>query len=322
MSEENSKLTDEELEALKGTRTGEHLTPVLNGEATNVVKHDLVSKASYSDFDTRVLQSINRKLGDTLSTSFSDVLSSPSEIVSKDTRVLEYADYLQGIDAPCSLSTLSMKPMEGQALVQISHPIVFNSVDRFFGGAGISTIGFSPNRSFASSESAIVEIIIKLVAGALSSAWSSLLDVDFEKRDSENDPSKIQCFKDNESVVITEFEVKIGEDIEGEISILYPHSPIRMQTQKHAKYLEENALSNSEDLIWERKLVDACRDIEVELTAELCRISSTISEVSNLQVGDHLKFSRSKSVDIVIDESKVFKAILGKAGDRIAVKIV
>lgn len=322
MSDENSKLTDEELEALKGTRADNHLTPVLNGEASNVVKHDLVSKASFSNFDGHVLQSINRKLGDTLSSSFSGVLSSPSEIVSKDTRVLDYVDFLQELDAPCSLSTLSMKPMEGQALVQISHPIVFNSVDRFFGGAGVSTIGFFTNRSFANAESAIVDIIIKLVSGALSSAWSSLLKVDFEKQESGNDPSKIQCFKDDETVVITKFEVKIGEGIEGEISILYPYSPIRIQTQKHAKFLEENILSNSEDLIWRNTLADACRDIEVELTAELCEISSTISEVSNLKVGDRLKFSTSESVDIMIDETKVFKAISGKAGDRVAVKIV
>ncbi|MGY8790322.1 MAG: hypothetical protein ACKVKR_08590, partial [Pseudomonadales bacterium] len=89
-------------------------------------------------------------------------------------------------------------------------------------------------------------------------AWSPLLEAKFEKRQSENDPTKIQCFKNDEAIVVTQFEVNIGEEIKGEIAIVYPHSPVRSQTQKYAKKLEESALISSENLAWSQDLKEAC----------------------------------------------------------------
>ena len=170
MTEENAQLTDKELEALKDAQNQNHLTSLVNGGSANVVRHDLVNRNNYLDVDEQVFGNISRKLADNLETGFSGVLNTPSKIKASEIRVVDYATFIRSIDVPSSLTTLSLMPMEGQALLLISSPIIFSSLDRFFGGVGVSTIGFSPNRSFANAESAIVDIITKLVSGALKEA--------------------------------------------------------------------------------------------------------------------------------------------------------
>lgn len=321
MTEENVQLTDKELEALKDAQNQNHLTSLVNGGSANVVRHDLVNRNNYLDVDEQVFGNISRKLADNLETGFSGVLNTPSKIKASEIRVLDYATFVRSIDVPSSLTTLSLMPMEGQALLLISSPIIFSSLDRFFGGVGVSTIGFSPNRSFANAESAIVDIITKLVSGALKEAWSPLLEAKFEKRQSENDPTKIQCFKNEEAIVVTQFEVNIGEEIRGEITIAYPHSPVRAQTQKYAKKLEESALISSENLAWSQDLKEACLGLEVELKVELGKIRSSVGGISALKLGDELKLSKLGMLDVTISGVPVFKAISGRAGERLAISI-
>ena len=61
MTEETSKISDEEFQALQGTLNNDHLTKIVNGNPALVVKHDLIGKTENLEIDEQVLKEINSK---------------------------------------------------------------------------------------------------------------------------------------------------------------------------------------------------------------------------------------------------------------------
>ena len=319
MTEEYETLTQEELEALQSTRNDEHLTKLANGESAEVVKHDLASQHNNARVDNNVFEAICATVSGRLEQSVSSVLNIPMSIGYAATEVASFETVTEKLDTPIASTSLRLDPMEGEALVLIDSRIIFDSLDRFFGGAGVSTIGFSPDRAFAGSEEAIVDIVITLVSSALKEGWAPITAASFEKSRSADSPGKLKCFREDELVVISRFRATIGEE-SGEIAVLYPLASVRTVTQSHAKKSgkQERASDSSE---WSRDLQQACLELEVEISAQLGKFTTTLGALSALKVGDEFKLSRNESLEIRVGDVPLFTATSGRIGDLVAVRI-
>ena len=319
MTEEYGTLTQEELEALQSTRNDEHLTKLANGESAEVVKHDLVSQHNNARIENDVFDAICATVSGRLEQSVSSVLNIPMSIGYTGTEVAAFETLTENLNTPDASISLRLDPMEGEALVLIDSRIIFDSLDRFFGGAGVSTIGFSPDRAFTGSEEAIVDIVITLISGALKEGWAPVTGASFEKGTSADSPEKLKCFREDELVIITRFHATIGEE-SGEISVLYPLASVRTVTQSHAKKAGQ-AESSSEGSEWTKDLQQACLELEVEISAQLGKFTTTLGALSALKVGDEYKLSRNDVLEIRVGDVPLFTGTSGRIGDLVAVRI-
>ena len=321
MTEETSKISDEEFQALQATLNNDHLTKIVNGNPALVVKHDLISVGENLEIDDQVLLEINSKFSEKLQEGLASVLNTYTKIFNLRTEVEIYSKYIRNIVPQSAIITLSLQPMERHALVTISSSLVFNSLDRFFGGAGSSTIGFSTDRNFASTEDAILGIMCTLISSSLSEGWAPLAQAKFEKIQSELDPNKLRGFKYDESLIITRFDVSTAEGIEGQIVIAYPITSIRSHVERYAKQLLDFVQLSSINKDWTRELRQRCMDVDIELEVEFGKIHSTVGEIASLSVGDELKIVTGEVLAITVDGVSIVYGMPGQLGESVAVKV-
>jgi flagellar motor switch protein FliM len=319
MTEEIDTLTKEELEALQSTRDDNHLTELVNGESAEVIKHDLASQHSNARIDAQIFDTICRKVAARLQQSISSVLNIPLRIDYASTEVTAFEVLTSELSSPISSTTLHLNPLEGEALVLINSKIIFDSLDRFFGGAGVSTIGFTPDRTFAGSEEAIVDILITLVSGALKEGWEPVTSSNFEKGRSAEHPENLQCFRDEELVVVSRFRASLGDAV-GDTLIIYPLTSVRGPTQAHSRKLggEER---ESDDAGWGANLHQACLELEVEMCALFGEFTTTLGELSTIKVGDEFSLSKNYPLDITVEGVRLFTGTPGKIGNISAIRI-
>ena len=321
MDKEFGTLSEEELEAIQGTQNDEHLTKLATGESAEVIKHDLTSEYNNVSIETEIFDSVSEKARAILQEGVSSVLNIPYQISYKKTEVCRFEALLASKDSPTSATTLDISPLVGQAVFLIDSSIIFHSLDRFFGGVGVSTIGFTPNKKLEGSEEALVDVIGNLMKSALKTAWQPIVVACFEKDYSTNSITELHCFTPEELIVLSDFEVSLGE-LSGLIQIAYPLASIRPPTHAKAKRLESKVKENepvSND--WASELYEAHLEIEVEINATLGKFTTTLGKLSNLQVGDEFPLTVSDSVEVRAGKTPLFSAITGTVGESLAVKV-
>jgi len=321
MDKELGTLSEEELEAIQGTQNDEHLTKLATGESAEVIKHDLTSEYNNVSIETGIFDSVSEKARAILQEGVASVLNIPYQISYKKTDVCRFESLLASKDSPISATTLDLSPLTGQAVLLIDSSIIFHSLDRFFGGAGVSTIGFTPNKKLEGSEEALVDVVGNLMKSALKTAWQPIVVACFEKDSSTNSISELQCFTPEELIVLSEFEVSLGELL-GLIQVAYPLAAIRPPTHAKAKRLESKVKENesiSND--WASELYEAHLEIEVEITATLGKFTTTLGKLANLQIGDEFPLTLSDSVEVSAGKTPIFSATTGTVGESFAVKV-
>ena len=323
MDKEFGTLSEEELEAIQSTQNDEHLTKLATGESAEVIKHDLTSEYNKVTIATNIFDSVSEEARATLQEGVSSVLNIPYQVTYKKTGVCRFEELLASKETPISSTTLDLSPLHGQAILLIDSSIIYHSLDRFFGGAGVSTIAFTPNKKLEGSEEAVVDIVVNLVKSALKTSWEPIISSSFDKSHSTNSLSELQCFKSEELIVISDFEVALGE-LSGLIQIVYPLAVVHPPTHAEAKQLDSKVKVKEKEFVgsdWASELYEAHLEIEVDIQAKLGEFTTTLGKLANLQVGDEFPLSVSDSIEVSAGSIPLFSAISGTVGESFAIRI-
>ena len=323
MDKEFGTLSEEELEAIQSTQNDEHLTKLATGESAEVIKHDLTSEYNKVTIATNIFDSVSEKARATLQEGVSSVLNIPYQVIYKKTGICRFEELLASKESPISSTTLDLSPLHGQAVLLIDSSIIYHSLDRFFGGAGVSTIGFTPNKKLEGSEEAIVDIVVNLMKSALKTSWEPIISTSFNKSHSTNRLSELQCFKSEELIVISDFEVSLGE-LSGLIQIVYPLAAVHPPTHAEAKQLDSKVKVKEKEFVgtdWASELYEAHLEIEVDIQAKLGEFTTSLGRLANLQVGDEFPLSVSDSIEVSAGSIPLFSAISGTVGESFAIRI-
>ena len=323
MDKEFGTLSEEELEAIQSTQNDEHLTKLATGESAEVIKHDLSSEYNKVTIATNIFDSVSEKARATLQEGVSSVLNIPYQVIYKKTGVCRFEELLASKESPISSTTLDLSPLDGQAILLIDSSIIYHSLDRFFGGAGVSTIGFTPNKKLEGSEEAIVDIVVNLMKSALKTSWEPIISTSFDKSHSTNSLYELQCFKSEELIVISDFEVSLGE-LSGLIQIVYPLAVVHPPTHAEAKQLDSKVKVKEKGFVgsdWTSELYEAHLEIEVDIQAKLGEFTTTLGKLANLKVGDEFPLLVSDSIEVSAGSIPLFSAISGTVGESFAIRI-
>ena len=274
-------------------------------ESQKVMIYDFKRPNRVSKEQLRSIKSIHDKLARNLSSHISTVLRTIIEINLQSVDQMTYGEFLMSIPSPTSFNIFSLKPLEGDAVLELNPSIVFPMLDRLLGGEGRS---YDIDRELSDIELNLLDTILRIIMSKLKEAWDSVFDFFPTIEAKETSPNVVQIVAQNEIVIIIVLEVTIG-DISGMINIAYPviflESILSKMSNRDIIISESNTKKSKN-----KELKDLIKRADIEAEAILGETTLSLKEILDLEVGSVIRLDREVSdiVKISIDKKDIFKA--------------
>ena len=262
----------------------------------------------------RSLHFMHDRFARNFSASLSAYLRTITEVNLVSVEQLSYAEFLLSLPDPTSFNAISMKPLEGNAALELSPSLAFPMIDKLLGGPGMP---LEIDRSITEIEQNIIEGVIKLALEDLMDIWLQTIEVEMKVEARETSPQLVQIVAPNEVVVLVVFEVKIGE-VSGLMNFCVPTSLIEPITGKFdQEYSSGGPRSIDPDDIIRMKhhLLDAKQGVSAEIPGTMV----SVNDLVNLRRGDLLilEYDQKSNASLSVNGiPKLTGAVVNKAGQR------
>lgn len=234
---------------------------------------------------------------------------------------LTYDEFILSVSRPTSLTIISMAPLEGTAVIEMSPSMVFPIVDRVLGGKGAT---LPEPRELTEIEDRIVQRIIMMMLDCLKRSWEQLIEFDLSIVQTESDPLIVQIVAGSEMVILVGYEMHVGEAV-GTMNMCIPLmaiNPILDQISQQAHFTRR--LSPELSSITRGVIEQILNRAVVPVDAVLGQVRLKLSDIARLQVGDVVQLQTSPKEPILVQAGgcTVFRARPGRRGEQSAVQIV
>ena len=171
---------------------------------------------------------------------------------------LSYGEFLESLAAPTYMVSLSLRPYDGSALIELSPSLIFPIIEIILGGKGRA--GANLKREVTEIEQNLLETLFRLILNDLKEAWKSVTLIDFKVQAVATEPQMLQILAPNEAVVSVNIEIRIGET-SGTLNFAIPSINIKM-------------IGNKFDQQWSLRKTEPT-EVEQHRAATLIRTSET-----------------------------------------------
>ena len=278
-------------------------------EPKQVVIYDFKRPNRVSKEQLRAVKGIHDKLARNLASQISSIMRSIVEIRLHSVDQMTYGEFLMSLPSPTSFNVFSIKPLDGNCVLEVNPSIAFPMIDRLLGGNGD---GFeSNNRELTDIEVNLLDAILRIIMQRLKESWAMITDMYPNVEAKESSPNVVQIVSQNEIVIMVVMEIIIGNS-SGMISLCYPViylEPILSRLANRDIMLGETSAKKSRN----KELKTLIGRAEVLYEAILGKTVISVNEFLNLEVGDILRLVRNaddKAI-VCIDKKEVFLAQIG-----------
>lgn len=266
----------------------------------------------------RAFRGIHDKMTRSISSQISSIMRSIVEIQLHSVDQLTYGEFLLSLPNPTSFNVFSMKPLEGNGVIEINPSIAFPMLDRILGGRGDT---FETEREFSDIELSLFETILRVMMGSLREAWMPVMEIYPQIESKESSPNVVQIVAQNEIVIMVVMEIIIGRS-SGMMNICYPVialEPILPRLASRDLMLSETNHKKSRN----QELQVLLGGAHVNLEVNLGYLELDLRELLELEEGDVLALSvpADDIVSISIDGKERFVAQIGLRRFRKSVQI-
>jgi len=266
----------------------------------------------------RAFRSIHDKLARTSSSQISSIMRSIVEIQLHSVDQMTYGEFLMSLPNPTSFNVFSMKPLEGNGILEVNPSIAYPMIDRILGGRGEP---FENNREFSDIEMSLFETILKVLMDNLGDAWKVVEQIKPVIEQKESSPNVVQIVAQNEIVVMIVMEIIIGQS-SGMMNICYPVIALESLLPKLAsRDLMLNESGSKKSRNQDLKVILGGANVEMEAflgTAEI-----TLKDILDLEKGDMIKLDSNlhDGVELSVNGKSRFIGKVGVKRYRKSIKI-
>jgi flagellar motor switch protein FliM len=231
---------------------------------------------------------------------------------------LSFLEFSQCLPAPSSIVSLSLKPYDGSAILEMNPTLVFPILEMLLGGSGRSS--FKVNREVTEIEQSILEGVLRIVLHDLQEAWAPITNIRLAVETHETEPQLLQILAPNEAVVAIAMEIRIG-DVAGMMNVGIPSILIKMLRQK---FDQQWSIRRSESTEEDReRLYSLIEKSQIKFDARLSGPKLTVEQMLALQQGDVLEFDYpvNRPTNLVLNGRLKFKGSVGTQGTRRAFRV-
>jgi flagellar motor switch protein FliM len=285
----------------------------------HVRKMDFARPSKFNKDQLRTLQMLHEGFCRRASTYLSGSVRSLVEVSVTGAEQIPYGDFVSSLPVPTFTSVLEIAPLGTNAMVSIDLPLMFGILDRMLGGPGSGSMRV---RELTDIEVGLATTMMDRLLAELTSAWSDLVPVEFRLRGIEMNAQFAQIAAASEPSVLIIMEMSIGTAA-GTMSVCLPYRSIEKVVGNLAAH-RYFATGDEADAGQKADLMSALSGVEMPVRAEIGAARIPVETVLALRPGDVIPLGRrtSEGVRLVVGNTRTYRAMPGRDGRNIAVRIV
>ena len=314
-------LSQEEIDALLEVVEEEGDTLSSEVETTDtrqVILYDFKRPNRVSKEQLRAVKGIHDKMARNLASQISSIMRSIVEIQLHSVDQMTYGEFLMSLPSPTSFNVFSIKPLDGNCIIEINPSIAFPMIDRLLGGLGES---YESTRELTDIELNLLDAILRIIMQRLKEGWAPITDMYPTVETKESSPNVVQIVSQNEIVIMVVMEIIIG-NYSGMINLCYPViylEPILSRLANRDIMLGETSAKKSRN----KELNTLISRAEVFIESIIGQAELSVGELLELKKGDIMRLDRAaddKAI-VMIDKKELFLAEIGLHRFRKSIKI-
>jgi flagellar motor switch protein FliM len=205
--------------------------------------------------------------------------------------------------------------------MEIKQALVFALIDRMLGGKGLP---LEEPRECTDLERVIVDRVLDRIIGELDDSWKTIQeDISFHLFGEESNPFFVQIVPKNEMVLLVNLRVQVGE-IEGQLNLCLPFHCIEPVIDRFNPQEWFIARDNQHSAEGRQRLKRRIRDVNIDLTAELCDTTLTLKELAGIVEGDVINLGKPITEPGLMKVGPIpkFTVVFGNVEGRMCARIV
>lgn len=253
--------------------------------AHHILPYDFRRPDRIAKDQLRAIQLLHDNFARSLASSLSAYLRAYVTVNLVSVEQLSFVEFVQCLPSPSVITSLGMKPFEGNAVLELDPSLVFPIIEILLGGSGKGT-SHHIDREITEIENSILESIYRLILHDMQVAWEGVARFEFTIEGRETEPQMLQLLAPNEAVVAVSLEVRIA-DSAGMINIGIPSIVVKMLRQKFdSQWLMRKTESSEQE---QQRVLRLLQPATLRLEAKLSGPTIRTEDLLRLGCGDILK---------------------------------
>jgi flagellar motor switch protein FliM len=275
----------------------------------------------FSKDQMRAVELVHEDLAERLTTSLPTFIRSNLRPRLVHTEQGRFQDFLTDLPENCLFHMITLAPLPGQMVMTISPNVSYLVIEQRLGG---KIEGEPKERTLTDIDQSLLRGLVEHMLNDLKSSWSKVAAVEPNLDDSTTNQHWVQMMMGNERVMLLTFEMTI-QGTTGTMNIYLPFStlkPIASVLNPHVFITGRK--EKTVDPAAREATMKSLSHVKLPVTVFLGDSELSLSEVLNLGVGDILPLDCDVSTPLLmrVANQDLFKAQIGKLGNRLAVQIV
>ncbi len=232
----------------------------------------------------RILQMVHERFCQILENYLTSKLRTLANVKLIAVDQVTYSEFSLSMSDPSCIYVLRIEELQGDAIMELTLPFVFYSIDRLLGGTGKT---FDEMRELTLIEQRIIGSIGIDMVKELNNAWVQVMPLNCYVTSYQSRPNFIQIAPIEEIVISISIEVK-AQDATGFINLCFPIQIFEsiLPNLSAQQIIRSNTVEYTpED---EKAVIDRVREAPLDIQAELGRKKITVRELLDMEVGDVL----------------------------------
>lgn len=234
---------------------------------------------------------------------------------------LTYDEYIARLPNPTMVNVLSVEPLGGVGILELSMTSTMISVDRLLGGAGT---GAQPERPLSEIEAGLIRHLVDRILGELRYAFEPIVRLEPAVGSVEYNPQFVQAAAAADIVIVASFDMRVGTD-ESTATLCLPFADLFPLVElalglTPAADADGNAPPEPEKYTIEERL----QAVPIEVAVGFAPTLLTPGTLVNLAVGDVVSLRHAVNSPLLITAADVTfaHAMAGARGRRLACLVV
>ncbi len=325
----SDNLSQEEIDALLAALPTEDADASDAGESdapsepeVSIQPYDFRRSNKLSKEQIRALRMMHENMGRRAAVSLSAYLRTTVDMILVEIDQGTYATFLAQTAGPAIYNLVSLKPLQGQLVLEIGASLADVVIDRLLGGPGRAS---EHQRELTDLELSLLQGFVERILDSLAEAWSAVLPVEPQVNETLLNLYFVQVGLLSDATVWVVFEVRIGESS----SHLRLGLPYALLKPVSAKLSPQAWIAGSEAHVDVMQGVDVrylrahLQDVPVTMVAILGETETTFEELYKLKPGDliPLDSAAGRDIKVYVGGLHEFWARPGVRGNRLAIEI-